>query len=162
MIIPVHKGMLLFDVLLISKETIESKKEGMLLFDVLLVSKETIQSKKEGMSLFYVLLVSKETIELKKEVMLLFYSASTESIYQDKVTIEEIWTREMRTDQIKNIKLKAMELTPKEVAAAQDLLTKRMSLLEYEDERSKTQIPLDILVKGKMNSNMIQSSNPKF
>jgi hypothetical protein len=46
------------------------------------------------------LLVFKESIELKKEGMLLFNSASTESVYQDKATLEEIWTREMRTDQM--------------------------------------------------------------
>jgi hypothetical protein len=51
--------------------------------------------------------------------------------------------------------LKAMELTPKKVAAAQDLLIKRLSLLELEDKRTKTQIPLDILVKGMMNQNLM-------
>jgi hypothetical protein len=124
--------------------------------------------------------------------MLIHYPASTESVNQDEATRKEIWTREMRTEQIKmtdakyvpehqmttnqqcyksatkhvekqikKINLKALKLTPKEMAAAQFVLIKRLSLLKYEDKRTKSQIPLDFLVKGKMSSNMMENKQTK-
>jgi hypothetical protein len=83
------------DALLVFKEAIKLKKAWN---DVLLVFKEAIKSKKTQND---VLLVFKEAIKLKKEGRLLFYSASTESVNQDEATRKEIWTRVMRTDQIK-------------------------------------------------------------